>query len=169
MEAVSFPEVSAEDALTGILRAGATRLLGQAIEAEVEAYVARHAELRDAQGCRLVVRNGHKDEREIQTGLGPVKVRQPRVDDRRIDANGQWMRIVSELLPPYYSDTHYLNTYLQPLLLNPRRNTRWLPGSMLERCPAACGWRAGTTVSGSPVLPACAAGQPRIRSTSDPG
>ena len=34
-------------------------MLAVALEAEVEAYIAAHAELVDAHGHRLVVRNGH--------------------------------------------------------------------------------------------------------------
>ncbi|MBE7457791.1 MAG: transposase [Planctomycetia bacterium] len=81
--ASGFPEVSGQDVLTGILREGAQRLLAQAVEAEVAAYIDEHAGLRDDRGHRLVVRNGYKEERELQTGLGAVQVRQPRVHDRR--------------------------------------------------------------------------------------
>jgi len=146
MEAVSFPEVSAEDALTGILRAGATRLLGQAIEAEVEAYIAGHAELRDAQGCRLVVRNGHKDEREIQTGLGPVKVRQPRVDDRRIDANGQRMRFSSAILPPYLRRTKSIEELIPWLYLKGISTGDFSEALMALLGPEAPGLSASTVV-----------------------
>lgn len=100
-KAVPFPVPSAGDALTEVLRQGAQRLLNQAIEAEVAAHIAAHADQRDAQGHRLVVRNGHMPERQIQTGIGPVDVRQPRVDDRRIDENGQRIRFASSILPPY--------------------------------------------------------------------
>lgn len=104
-EAIRFPEASSHDVLTGILREGATQLLAQAVEAEVAIYIERHAAIRDENGHRLVVRNGHKDEREIQTGIGPVQVRQPRVDDRRLDEQGQRLRFTSELLPPYLRKT----------------------------------------------------------------
>src|SRR5215813_9702272 len=104
-EAFRFPGASSPDVLTGILRAGATKLLAQAIEVEVAEYIDRHAALRDEDGHRLVVRNGHKDEREIQTGIGPVKVCQPRVDDRRVNEQGQRIRFTSEILPPYLRKT----------------------------------------------------------------
>ncbi|MCG3132740.1 MAG: hypothetical protein FLDDKLPJ_03606 [Phycisphaerae bacterium] len=83
-EAVGFPEVSGRDVLTGLLRDGAQRMLAQAIEAEVAAYLEKHAACLDSRGHRLVVRNGYKGKRRIQTGLGPVTVRQPRIHDRRI-------------------------------------------------------------------------------------
>lgn len=116
-EALPFPEVSAEDVLTAVLREGATKLLTQAIEAEVEVYIARYADQRDRDGRRLVVRNGHKDEREIQTGIGPVKVRQPRVNDKRLDDQGQRMRFTSEILPPYLRRTRSIEELIPWLYL----------------------------------------------------
>ena len=79
---VAGPAEAVSDVLTEILRDGAQKLLATAIEAEVDTYIEQHADHRDADGHRLVVRNGHKDTRQIQTGIGPVAVRQPRVDDR---------------------------------------------------------------------------------------
>ncbi len=96
---------SAKDVLTEILREGAHQMLATAVEAEVEAYIDQHADQRDAGGHRLVVRNGHKDQRQIQTGIGPVTVRQPRVDDRRLDENGERIRFASKILPPYLRKT----------------------------------------------------------------
>ena len=45
-------------------------MLAAALEAEVEAYIAAHAELVDAQGHRLVVRNGYASARTLATGVG---------------------------------------------------------------------------------------------------
>jgi len=103
--------------LTGILREGAQRLLAQAVEAEVEAYIEAHKTLRDERGRRLVVRNGYKDERELQTGVGPVKVRQPRVNDRRIGEDGQRMRFTSSILPPYLRRTKSIEELIPWLYL----------------------------------------------------
>ena len=71
-----------DDPLLAVLREGARRMLTQAIEAEVEAFLATQAGLCDQQGRRRLVRNGHGPEREIQTGIGPLKVRRPKVRDR---------------------------------------------------------------------------------------
>ena len=68
--------------LLTVPRAGARRMLQQVIEAEVETFLAAHVELEDAHGRRRVVRNGHAPAREIQTGIGPIAVRRPRVRDR---------------------------------------------------------------------------------------
>ena len=72
----------ADDPLLAVLREGARRMLTQAIEAEVEAFIAAHAGLVDEQGRRRVVRNGHAPERQLQTGIGPIAVRRPKVRDR---------------------------------------------------------------------------------------
>ena len=56
-----------DDPLLAVLREGARRMLMQAVEAEVEAFLAAHAGLVDQQGRRRVVRNGHAPERQIQT------------------------------------------------------------------------------------------------------
>jgi hypothetical protein len=79
---LAFPVPATGDVLTEVLREGAARMLAAAVEAEVAAYIARHAEVRDEQGRRRVVRNGYKEEREIQTGLGAIQLRQ-KPDSRR--------------------------------------------------------------------------------------
>lgn len=114
---LEFPAIAAGDVLTGILRAGATQLLAQAIEAEVASYIEQHTELRDARGHRLVVRNGHLPEREIQTGIGPMKVRQPRVNDCRVDQEGRRIRFSSAILPKYLRKTRSLEELIPWLYL----------------------------------------------------
>jgi transposase-like protein len=116
-DSIQFPVGSAKDVLTEILRQGAQKLLGQAIEAEVSAHIDAHKSRRDADGHCLVVRNGHKDERCIQTGIGPVKVRQPRIDDRRMDEEGRRMRFSSKILPPYLRKTRSIEELIPWLYL----------------------------------------------------
>ena len=99
--ALRQPGSFSDDPLTDILRAGARQLLAQAIEAEVEGHISAHADLTDAQGRRRIVRHGHSPEREIQTGVGAVRVRSPRVRDRDPDAPGGRIRFTSSILPPY--------------------------------------------------------------------
>jgi putative transposase len=83
-----------------LFREGARRMLAVALEAEVNAYIAAHAELVDAHGYRLVVRNGHAPARTITTGVGQVEVVRPRVDDRRVDpATGARQQFQSVILP----------------------------------------------------------------------
>jgi len=116
-DAVQFPGPSGRDVLTEILREGATRLLGWAVEAEVAAYIEQHVGACDALGHRMVVRNGHLPEREILTGLGPVPVRQPRVNDKRIDEGGRRVRFTSEILPPYLRKTRSIEELIPWLYL----------------------------------------------------
>ena len=77
-----------DDPLLAVLREGARRMLTQAIEAEVEAFLADHAGLVDQQGRRRLVRNGHAPERRIQTGIGPLEVRRPKLRNRGSVADG---------------------------------------------------------------------------------
>ena len=95
--------VPARDALTEILRQGARQMLAQSIEAEVADWIAVHAHLKNDAGHRQVVRNGHLPEREIITGVGPLKVKQPRVLDRRPKDEAE--PFSSKVLPPYLRKT----------------------------------------------------------------
>lgn len=114
---IPFPATASKDALTEVLRAGARRLLSAALEAEVETYIEGLRHVVDDQGRRLVVRNGHLPEREITTGVGAVEVRQPRVNDRRIDDQGEQMRFSSSILPPYLRRTKSLDDLIPWLFL----------------------------------------------------
>jgi transposase-like protein len=97
--------LATEPVLENIAREGARRMLQEAIEQEVADYIEAHRPHVDERGHRLVVRNGHKPPRSILTGCGPIQVKQPRVDDRRIDENGERFRFTSKLLPPYLRKT----------------------------------------------------------------
>jgi putative transposase len=86
--------------LDELFREGARRMLAVALEGEVKAYIAAHAELVDEHGHRLVVGNGHAPARSITTGVGQVDLVRPRVDDRRVDpASGKRVQFASGLLP----------------------------------------------------------------------
>mgnify|MGYP003588259437 CR=1 FL=1 len=88
--------------LDEIVRDGARQMLAAALQAEVAAYVERFAGEVDEHGHRLVVRNGYHAAREVTTAAGAVPVRQPRVDDRRIDeATGERKRFGSAILPAW--------------------------------------------------------------------
>lgn len=87
--------------LDEIARRGARRMLAEALEAEVQAYIEAARDERDQRGHALVVRNGYAREREILLGAGAVEVRAPRVNDKRMDADGKRRRFKSVILPPY--------------------------------------------------------------------
>jgi transposase-like protein len=88
-----------------ILRDGARRALQSAIEREVDEYIQRNSQHWDDQGHRLVVRNGHHPPRKIQSGNGAIEVHQPRVNDKRVDEQGNRLRFTSRILPPYLRKT----------------------------------------------------------------
>jgi len=114
---LQLPEASTKDVLTEVLRDGAREMLGSAIEAEVAEYIAGHAHERAPDGHRLVVRNGHASERELQTGLGAIRVKQPRVNDRRVDNDGNRFRFTSQILPPYLRKTKSIEELIPWLYL----------------------------------------------------
>jgi len=104
------------DPLLAVLRDGARRMLKQAIEAEVEAFLAAHAALTDAQGRRRMVRNGHAPERQIQTGIGPIEVCRPKVRDRGA-GDAAPIRFTSAVLPAYLRRTRNIEEFLPWLYL----------------------------------------------------
>jgi putative transposase len=89
------------EVLEAILKRGAQVLLQQAIETEVEEFLARYKDERSADGHRMAVRNGYMPERKILTGLGPVAVKQPRVDDRKLRKEKNEAGFTSRILPRY--------------------------------------------------------------------
>jgi len=109
--------IGSKDALTEILREGAQQMLARAVENEVTEYLACHADQRDEEDRRLVVRNGYLPARDIQTGIGLVGVRQPRVNDKRRDEQGQRLRFTSRILPPYLRRTKSLDELIPWLYL----------------------------------------------------
>jgi putative transposase len=100
------------DPLTAVLRQGARDLLQKAIEAEAAAIIGQYQELKDEQGRQRVVRNGHLPERTIQTGIGAVAVKAPRVRDRAGE-----LKFHSSILPPYLRRTRSLEELLPWLYL----------------------------------------------------
>ena len=102
-EQLSLPVSSPRDVLTEILRDGATRMLAQAIEAEADDWIASHAHVTDENDHRQIVRNGHLPARKIQTGVGAVEVKQPRVRDRRPVEDRE--PFSSNILPRYLRKT----------------------------------------------------------------
>jgi transposase-like protein len=82
--------------LDDLVAEGALRMLITGLETEVADYIARHQQLVDGAGHRLVVRNGKAAERTLVTGAGGLKIRAPRVHDRR-----EGRRFSSSILPRY--------------------------------------------------------------------
>ena len=76
-------------------------MLASTIEYEVQSHLSCHAELQDAKGRCLVVRNGYLPPRKRQTRLGDVDIEVPRIRDN----SGQSITFHSSILPPYLKRT----------------------------------------------------------------
>jgi len=101
------------DPLTEMLRAGAQQLIRQAVEVELQELLEQQSERRTADGKAGVVRNGYLPERELQTGVGPVPVRIPKVRAK----TGEPVTFRSALVPPYVRKTRSLEAALPWLYL----------------------------------------------------
>jgi hypothetical protein len=101
------------DALTELLRTGAQQLIATAVEAEFASYLAQFSDLRTNAGHAAVVRNGHHPERPLQTSIGPVSVRIPKVRSK----DGTPVTFRSALVPPYVRRTKTLEAALPWLYL----------------------------------------------------
>src|SRR5690349_16256476 len=107
-----------DDPLTAILRSGARRLLAEAVEAEPEAVLAAMEGVRLPDGRESVVRHGYGPERLVQTGIGPVPVRQVKLRDRGAGANEtERIRFTSAILPRWARRTRSLDALLPTLYL----------------------------------------------------
>ena len=104
---------TSRDELTELIRTGARKLIGEALEAEVSELLSEFSQRRGEGGRATVVRNGYQPEREIQTGIGPVKVKVPKVRGRA----GEAVVFRSALVPPYVRKTASLEAALPWLYL----------------------------------------------------
>ncbi len=148
-------ESASRDPLHERARQGARQMITEALEEEVREYLERYAGVRDAAGHRMVVRNGHEPERQIITGVGPLKVSQPRIDDRRVDQEGRRERFESQLLPSYLRRAKSIDE-LVPWLYLKGIST----GDMSESLAALLGPEAGG-LSATNVV--------RLKARMDPG
>jgi putative transposase len=105
--------VEAGDALTAMLRTGAQDLIRQAVDAELQELLASHADRLTDAGRSGVVRSGYLPERQLQTGIGPVTVKVPKVRAK----TGEAVTFRSALVPPYIRKTRTLEAALPWLYL----------------------------------------------------
>ncbi|MFD3327285.1 IS256 family transposase [Streptomyces sp. NPDC058701] len=102
-----------------IVREGARRMLAAALEAEVNPYIAELTGERDEAGRRLVVRNGRHRERTVTTAAGPIAVKAPRVNDKRVDGEtGERKRFSSKILAPWCRRSPKISEVLPLLYLH---------------------------------------------------
>lgn len=107
-------EEGSQNLLEKIIREGARKMLQVALEAEVQEFIDLYANHKDSNGHRVVVKNGYKPSRSILSGIGPLEIKQPRVDDRLLEEAGE-SRFRSKILPPFIRRVPSLDNLI-PLL-----------------------------------------------------
>jgi len=95
-----------------LLRNGAKQLISDAVEAELQELLNQYVEFKNEQDHLQKVGNGYLPERSIQTGIGQVKVKVPKIRDQ----SGQEIKFNSALLPPYLRKTKSVEEVLPWLL-----------------------------------------------------
>lgn len=113
LSVVEQPQQIETDPLSALLRSGARALIAQAVEAELDVLLHQHQDLLLDDGRKAVVRNGYLPERTIQTGIGDVEIKVPKVRDR----SGSGIHFNSLLLPPYLKRTRSVEELLPWLYL----------------------------------------------------
>jgi transposase-like protein len=106
-----------DDPLTEVLRAGARRLLAQAVELEAEAFLTSMRDLKLPDGRDRLVRHGRGPERTVQTGIGPVAVARVKIRDRGATGEADRVRFWSAILPRWARRTRSLDALLPVLYL----------------------------------------------------
>jgi putative transposase len=89
----------------------------RALEAEVEEHLGQYQQLRDEGGHQVVVRNGHAPRRLVWTGVGPVAVRRPRIDERAAKGKEGHQIFTSAILPKFLRRSPSLEGGLATLYL----------------------------------------------------
>ena len=97
-----------QQGLEEIVREGARKMLHQAIENEVEDFIKQCSNSKDENGHMIVKRNGYLPEREIQTGIGPIKVKKPRIKGEEF---------TSAILPKYMRRAPSIDALIPALYL----------------------------------------------------
>ncbi len=101
------------DPLAELIRTGARKIVHLAVEAELQEVLAGLEDRRLEDGRAGVVRNGYLPEREIQTGIGPITVRIPKIRSRA----GEPVAFRSALVPPWLRKSRSLEASVSWLYL----------------------------------------------------
>ena len=111
------PEPFVDDPISEILRNGARELLAEALEVEIKGFLSQYSDLKDDQGRMRVTRNGYLPEREIQTGIGSVQVKAPRIRDHQPEDELDRIRFSSSIVPSYLRKTKSMEELIPWLYL----------------------------------------------------
>lgn len=112
--------------LDEIVRLGAKKMLLHALEAEVSQVIDYYKDEVDADGKRLVVRNGHANKRTVALGSGNIEIKAPRINDKR-----PYQKFTSHILPPYLRKSPKVESLLPALYLR-GISTNKMKGAMTE-------------------------------------
>ena len=110
-------EESTWSVLEQVAREGARKMLQLALENEVEEFVQKHSNLTDEDGRKVVAKNGYMPQRNIVTGMGPLTIIQPRIDDRNLKEYSGNDRFTSNILPRYLRRIPSINNLIPALYL----------------------------------------------------
>ena len=114
LKEVVTPETEVSDPLSEILRIGARALISQAVELELSHLLKQHEDKKLDDGRQAVVRNGYLPARTLQTGIGDVDIKVPKIRDRTHTG----IKFNSSLLPPYLKRTKSIEELLPWLYLD---------------------------------------------------
>jgi len=104
--------LESESALDQLIREGARKMLQAALDNEVAEFLEKMQACRTDEGLHAAVRNGHHPERDIISGAGPLRIRQPRVRDQKLET-----RFSSRILPPFMRRVPSIDTLIPALYL----------------------------------------------------
>ncbi len=96
--------------LEEVIKNGARKMLQAAIENEVIEFIENNKNMTNEEGHRSIVRNGYLPQRNIQTGIGDISIKQPRVRDKTKNS-----KFTSAILPKYMKKCPSLENLI-PLL-----------------------------------------------------
>ena len=88
-------------------------MIQQAVQVELEGLLATNSHRLTSDGKAAVVRNGYQPERELLTGIGPVKVKIPKIRSK----DGEPVSFHSALVPPYVRKSRSVEAALPWLYL----------------------------------------------------
>ena len=129
-----------KDLLTELLCSGAQRLVQEAVELELQELLRFYEDRKTAGGKAGVIRNGYLPEREIETGIGAVKVQIPKVRSR----TGEPVVFRSEVVPPYVRKSASLEATLSWLYLKGISSGEMKPALEVLLGAKAAGFSAST-------------------------
>ena len=127
-----------ETPLDEILQRSAEQMLATALLVEASNYIDQF-QAYDENGHALVVRNGYGKERSVVTGSGVLRIRAPRVHDRRPDRQFR-----SSILPPYMRKSPRLEEALPILYLRGLSTGDFAPALKVLLGEAAAGFSSST-------------------------